>query len=199
MNPKNETLLSLLTGGRYYQSSDLPTGREVASSAIDKLIESDQKRRGEVLFEGGKNILGRETKPFTRGDLEDLLSGLGVAGTVKAGAPSLRNLARGLMDVSKAKKGVGEKLGRTQAEEIERLITPEQRARIQELAEQPFTMGSYGEMQRPLRAATELYGKKLPSGERVVRLVDPERQPPYGLPMGTLPQLVSLILNRYSK
>ena len=203
MNPKNETLLSLLTGGRYYQSSDLPTGREVASSAIDKLIESDQKRRSQVIMPAGKGMFGRQTKEFTQGDLEDILAGLlgggGVAGTVKAGAPSLRNLAKGLMDVRRAKKGVGEKLGRTQAEEIERLITPEQRARIQELAERPFTMGSYGEMQRPLRAATELYGKKLPSGERVVRLVDPERQPPYGLPMGTLRQLVSLILNRYSK
>ena len=81
MNPEN-TLLGLLTGGRYMQSSDLPTARQVGSSAIDKIIESDNKRRGKVLFESGKNIFGKPTEEFTQGDLEDLIMG-GVAGTTK--------------------------------------------------------------------------------------------------------------------
>ena len=49
MNPEN-TLLGLLTGGRYMQSSDLPTARQVGSSAIDKIIESDNKRKSKNLL-----------------------------------------------------------------------------------------------------------------------------------------------------
>tara|TARA_R100001530_G_scaffold88951_1_gene61943 strand:- start:241 stop:1080 length:840 start_codon:yes stop_codon:yes gene_type:complete len=79
--PKN-TLLGLLTGGRYMQSSDLPTVKQVGSSAIDKIIESDNKRRGKVLFKSGKNIFGKPVEEFTQGDLEDLIMG-GVAGTTK--------------------------------------------------------------------------------------------------------------------
>jgi hypothetical protein len=75
MNPEN-TLLGLLTGGRYMQSSDLPTARQVGSSAIDKIIESDNKRRGKVLFESGKNIFGKPTEEFTQGDLDNLVMGL---------------------------------------------------------------------------------------------------------------------------
>tara|TARA_R100001143_G_C3340215_1_gene123883 strand:+ start:61 stop:930 length:870 start_codon:yes stop_codon:yes gene_type:complete len=80
VNPEN-TLLGLLTGGRYTQSSDLPTARQVGSSAIDSIIESDNKRKSKVLFESGKNIFGKPTKEFTQGDLDDLISGF--AGTTK--------------------------------------------------------------------------------------------------------------------
>ena len=80
MNPEN-TLLGLLTGGRYSQSSDLPTAKQVGSSAIDSIIESDNKRKSKVLFESGKNIFGKPTKEFTQGDLDDLISGF--AGTTK--------------------------------------------------------------------------------------------------------------------
>ena len=80
MNPENP-LLGLLTGGRYTQSSDLPTAKQVGSSAIDSIIEADNKRKSKVLFESGKNIFGKPTKEFTQGDLDDLI--LGLAGTTK--------------------------------------------------------------------------------------------------------------------
>tara|TARA_R110001583_G_C5541703_1_gene399487 strand:- start:45 stop:893 length:849 start_codon:yes stop_codon:yes gene_type:complete len=76
-----KTLLDILTGGRYSTAQDLPTAREVGSSAIDKIIESDRKRKSEVLFSGGKNIFGKPTKEFKQGDLEDLITG--IAGTTK--------------------------------------------------------------------------------------------------------------------
>ena len=80
MNPEN-TLLGLLTGGRYTQSSDLPTAKQVGSSAIDSIIEADNKRKSSVLFESGKNIFGQPTKKFTQGDLDNLIMGL--MGSVK--------------------------------------------------------------------------------------------------------------------
>lgn len=75
MNPEN-TLLGLLTGGRYTQSSDLPTAKQVGSSAIDVIIEADNKRKSRVLFESGKNIFGKPTDKFTQGDLDNLVMGL---------------------------------------------------------------------------------------------------------------------------
>jgi|TARA_R100000781_G_scaffold100716_2_gene64204 hypothetical protein len=79
--PNKRTLLNILSGGRYSTSQDLPTAREVGSSAIDRIIESDRKRKSEVLFSGGKNIFGKPAKEFTQGDLEDLITG--IAGTTK--------------------------------------------------------------------------------------------------------------------
>jgi hypothetical protein len=81
------TLLDILTGGRYSTSQDLPTAREVGSSAIDKIIESDRKRRSKVLVEPGKNIFGKPTEAFTQGDLDNLVEGLiggGLAGTTQS-------------------------------------------------------------------------------------------------------------------
>ena len=63
------------------QSSDLPTAREVGSSAIDSIIEADKKRKSKVLFGTGKNVFGQPTAEFNQGDLEDLI--LGFAGTTK--------------------------------------------------------------------------------------------------------------------
>jgi hypothetical protein len=82
-----KTLLDILTGGRYSTSQDLPTAREVGSSAIDKIIESDRKRRSQVIVEPGKSIFGKPTEAFTRGDLDNLVEGLiggGLAGTTKS-------------------------------------------------------------------------------------------------------------------
>jgi len=79
--PNENTLLGLLTGGRYMQSSDLPTAREVGSSAIDSIIEAEKKRKSKVLFGAGKNVFGQPTAEFNQGDLEDLI--FGFAGTTK--------------------------------------------------------------------------------------------------------------------
>ena len=80
---------------------------------------------------------------------------------------------------------------RTYEEEITRLLTPEQINQMRQSAyvNKPFSMQN----------KAELYEKRLPGGERAIRMVDPERTPQYGLPMSTLPQLVSLILSKYSK
>ena len=75
------TLLGLITGGKYTQSSDLPTLKQVGSSAIDSIIEADNKRKSKVLFESGKNIFGKPTDKFTQGDLDNLIMGL--MGSVK--------------------------------------------------------------------------------------------------------------------
>ena len=81
MPPQENTLLGLLTGGRYAQSSDLPTAKQIGSSAIDSIIEADNKRKSKVLFESGKNIFGKPTDKFTQGDLDNLIMGL--MGSVK--------------------------------------------------------------------------------------------------------------------
>jgi hypothetical protein len=211
MNPEEQTLLSLLTGGRYSQSSDLPTGKEVATSAIDKIIESDKQRRSQVIMPAGEGMFGRQTAEFTQGDLEDILQGFlgggGVAGTIKAGsatkgASSLKDLAKGIFEKARLSKNPSKQTPvRTYEEEITRLLTPEQINQMRQSAymTKDFSLKNKAEATAPLRAAAELYGKRLPSGERVVRMVDPERTPQYGLPMSTLPQLVSLILSKYSK
>ena len=233
MNPEEQTLLSLLTGGRYSQSSDLPTGKEVATSAIDKIIESDKQRRSQVIMPAGEGMFGRQTAEFTQGDLEDILQGFlgggGVAGTVKAGsaaskfeafkklksqltgkaqpadtkgASSLKDLAKGIFEKANLSKNPPKQTPvRTYEEEITRLLTPEQINQMRQSAymTKDFSLKNKAEATAPLRAAAELYEKRLPGGERVVRMVDPERTPQYGLPMSTLPQLVSLILSKYSK
>ena len=233
MNPKEQTLLSLLTGGRYSQSSDLPTGREVATSAIDKIMESQKQRRGQVIMPAGEGMFGRQTAEFTQGDLEDILQGFlgggGVAGTIKAGSAaskfeafkklqkqltgetqsasstassSLKDLAKGIFEKANLSKNPPKQTPmRTYEEEIARLLTPEQINQMRQSAyvNKPFSMQNKAEAMKPLETAAKLYEKRLPSGERAIRMVDPERTPQYGLPMSTLPQLVSLILSKYSK
>ena len=51
MNP--ETLLGLISGGRYQTSADLPT----AHSFMDDLIQKQESKMSEVLYPAGKNIL----------------------------------------------------------------------------------------------------------------------------------------------
>ena len=77
--PEN-TLLSLLTGGRYGTSADLPTIPETAHSFMDDLIANQDSQMPQVLFPAGKNIFGQPTKQFTRGDLESLMMGIVIPG-----------------------------------------------------------------------------------------------------------------------
>ena len=77
--PEN-TLLSLLTGGRYGTSADLPTIPETAHSFMDDLIANQDSQMPQVLFPAGKNIFGQPTKQFTRGDLESLMMGVVMPG-----------------------------------------------------------------------------------------------------------------------
>ena len=77
--PEN-TLLSLLSGGRYGTSADLPTIPETAHSFMDDLIANQDSQMPQVLFPAGKNIFGQPTQPFTRGDLESLMMGIVMPG-----------------------------------------------------------------------------------------------------------------------
>jgi len=77
--PEN-TLLSLLTGGRYGTSEDLPTIPETAHSFMDDLIANQDSQMPQVLFPAGKNIFGQPTQPFTREDLESLMMGIVMPG-----------------------------------------------------------------------------------------------------------------------
>ena len=81
------TLLSLITGGKYQTSADLPpliSGeqvplRETAHSLMDDLIRKQDEYESEVLIpvrEGAKTIFGSPAKDFTRGDLNNLVMGL---------------------------------------------------------------------------------------------------------------------------
>jgi len=81
------TLLSLITGGKYQTSTDLPpliSGeqvplRETAHSLMDDLIRKQDEYESEVLIpvrEGAKTIFGSPAKDFTRGDLNNLVMGL---------------------------------------------------------------------------------------------------------------------------
>ena len=225
MNPKEQTLLSLLTGGRYSQSSDLPTGREVATSAIDKIMESQKQRRSQVIMPAGEGMFGRQTAEFTQGDLEDILQGFLGGGqevrdkkeqvkklqkqlrgetqaTSSTASSSLKDLAKGIFEKARLSQNPPKQTPkRTYEEEITRLLTPEQINQMRQSAyvNKPFSMQNKAEAMKPLETAAKLYEKRLPSGERAIRMVDPERTPQYGLPMSTLPQLVSLILSKYSK
>lgn len=82
MPKQNNTLLSLLSGGKYQHTGvgkykntpgGYPTVPETAHSFIDNLISQESK----VLFPSGKNIFGGKTEPFTKGDLIDLTSSYG--------------------------------------------------------------------------------------------------------------------------
>ena len=85
--PEN-TLLSLLSGGRYGTSADLPplitpdspTLRETAHSFMDDLIANQESEMSQVLFparEGAKTILGTPAKDLTQGDLYSMMTGVG--------------------------------------------------------------------------------------------------------------------------
>ena len=70
MNP--QTLLGLISGGRYQTSADLPT----AHSFMDDLIQKQEAEMSKVLYPAGKNIFGQPTKPITQEDLNNLAMGL---------------------------------------------------------------------------------------------------------------------------
>ena len=69
------TLLSLLTGGKYQPSADLPTFRETAHSFMDDLMKKQDAEMSEVLYPAGKNIFGQTTEPVTQEDLLSLVMG----------------------------------------------------------------------------------------------------------------------------
>ena len=69
------TLLSLLTGGKYQTSADLPTFRETAHSFMDDLMKKQDAEMSEVLYPAGKNIFGQTTEPVTQEDLLSLVMG----------------------------------------------------------------------------------------------------------------------------
>ena len=69
------TLLSLITGGRYQTSADLPTFRETAHSFMDDLMMKQEAEMSEVLYPAGKNIFGQPTEPVTQEDLLSLVMG----------------------------------------------------------------------------------------------------------------------------
>jgi len=67
-----ETLLGLISGGRYQTSADLPT----AHSFMDDLIQKQEAEMSKVFYPAGKNIFGQPTKPITQEDLNNLAMGL---------------------------------------------------------------------------------------------------------------------------
>ena len=69
------TLLSLITGGRYQTSADLPTFRETSHSFMDDLMMKQEAEMSEVLYPAGKNIFGQPTEPVTQEDLLSLVMG----------------------------------------------------------------------------------------------------------------------------
>jgi len=75
--PQDNTLLSILSGGRFQTSKDLPTLKESAHSVIDQIISSQKESQSQVLFPSGKNVFGSDTAPITEADLYDLILGSG--------------------------------------------------------------------------------------------------------------------------
>ena len=72
----SETLLGLISGGKYQTSADLPT----AHSFMDDLIQKQESEMSQVLLparEGDKTIFGTPTKDFTRGDLYSMMPAVG--------------------------------------------------------------------------------------------------------------------------
>tara|TARA_R110002110_G_scaffold323279_2_gene535599 strand:+ start:6967 stop:7563 length:597 start_codon:yes stop_codon:yes gene_type:complete len=84
MNP--ETLLGLISGGRYQTSSDLPTLPEMAHSYIDQIKEThDQQQQREMQIQGqGLGLL-------------DMVGGLSKAGAmIPAGSKNFMNIIKNL-------------------------------------------------------------------------------------------------------
>ena len=100
MNP--ETLLGLISGGRYQTSADLPT----AHSFMDDLIQKQESKMSEVLYPAGKNIFGQPTEPVTQEDLLSLV--MGTLGTAPGqGARLLEGLKKqNVLDEIKIQRGL---------------------------------------------------------------------------------------------
>mgnify|MGYP003112731519 FL=1 len=93
MNGNENTLLGLLTGGRFMTSGDLPTGKQVVSDLLQSAMEAEQRSRGMVLAEAGTNIFGQPTQPFTQGDIQDLVMGMTTSSNV---VPSLTRVLKNM-------------------------------------------------------------------------------------------------------
>ena len=108
------TLLSLITGGRYQTSADLPTFRETAHSFMDDLMQKQDAEMSEVLYPAGKNIFGQPTEPVTQEDLLSLVMGTlgpgqGARGALfgKAGRDEMKPLINKLTkDIDKMDKTI---------------------------------------------------------------------------------------------
>ena len=108
------TLLSLLTGGKYQTSADLPTFRETAHSFMDDLMQKQDAEMSEVLYPAGKNIFGQPTEPVTQEDLLSLVMGTlgpgqGARGALfgKAGRDEMKPLINKLTkDIDKMDKTI---------------------------------------------------------------------------------------------
>ena len=108
------TLLSLLTGGKYQTSADLPTFRETAHSFMDDLMQKQDAEMSEVLYPAGKNIFGQTTEPVTQEDLLSLVMGTlgpgqGARGALfgKAGRAEMKPLINKLTkDIDKMDKTI---------------------------------------------------------------------------------------------
>jgi len=108
------TLLSLITGGKYQTSADLPTFRETAHSFMDDLMQTQDAEMSEVLYHAGKNIFGQTTEPVTQEDLLSLVMGTlgpgqGARGALfgKAGRAEMKPLINKLTkDIDKMDKTI---------------------------------------------------------------------------------------------
>ena len=108
------TLLSLLKGGKYQTSADLPTFRETAHSFMDDLMRKQDAEMSEVLYPAGKNIFGQTTEPVTQEDLLSLVMGTlgpgqGARGALfgKAGRAEMKPLINKLTkDIDKMDKTI---------------------------------------------------------------------------------------------
>jgi len=108
------TLLSLITGGKYQTSADLPTFRETAHSFMDDLMQKQDAEMSEVLYPAGKNIFGQTTEPVTQETLLSLVMGTlgpgqGARGALfgKAGRAEMKPLINKLTkDIDKMDKTI---------------------------------------------------------------------------------------------
>jgi len=93
MPPKN-TLLGIFTGGKYQTTRDdgIPTLKDMAHSAIDGIIKSQEEYDNKVLYPSGKNIFGQETAPITMGDLNNLV--MGVAAPIAKGGDLSKSITK---------------------------------------------------------------------------------------------------------
>ena len=75
--PQDNTLLSILSGGRFRTSEDLPELKESAHGIIDNLISSHGEDMSQVVVPSGRNIFGQETAPVTKRELLEMVTGIG--------------------------------------------------------------------------------------------------------------------------
>jgi len=129
---------------------------------------------------------------------EELLSL--IMGTTGGGAKSLADVAKQIFKKSRKTPYVKKSAPKPKAPEsnVWKLLSDNQKADVAKLYKNEFNLETLNRVQRAEKGAHDLLSKKGPGGQSIADYMKLE-EGRTTLPMQTLPELVSLLLKRYSK